>query len=187
MDGTYWHGLHLSVWHQLTSILFLMVVLIPAAIGDYQRQKIPNWLSMSGWVVGPIVGVLFSGFNGLADALLGLAFMVGIMFPLWMIHWFGAADVKLLGSIGAVVGFTWAPEVLLGVMLTGMVISLAVLVYRRQLPLFFHGAFLVHMIKSINTQGETQQNMPGAERGAIPYAIPIAFGTMLTILYLQMH
>lgn len=191
MDGTYWHGIQLDVWHQLSSILFLMTVLIPAAIGDYQHQKIPNWLTMSGWIIGPLLGLLFAGLPGLTGSLLGLGFMVGLMFPLWVIHWFGAADVKLLGSVGAVVGFSWAPKVLLGVMVTGLVFSLAAMAYRRRLPLALHWLILGNlgeMMKSIISRpGEVQSSMSAREQDAIPYAIPIAFGTMLTILYLEMH
>lgn len=184
MNEVYGLGFSPAVWHWLISLLFLMVILVPAAIGDYQHQKIPNWLSMSGWLVGPLIGAVFSGISGFGDALLGLTFMLGIMFPLWMIHWFGAADVKLLASVGAVAGFDMAPTILLGVVLTGLLVSLVILIYQRRLGLLIFELFSGELFKSLKSAGERK---PGdnTQRLVLPYAIPIAFGTMLAILYMQ--
>jgi prepilin peptidase CpaA len=181
-----------GAWKQLTSILFLMVILVPSAIGDYQRQKVPNWLSMPGWVVAPAVAGFFTGFGGVSNSLLGLALMVALLFPLWMVHWFGAADVKLIGTVGAFVGVSDSLLVLLGILVTGMLMSLAMLIYKRRLLVIINFLMLsAFMWKPWNGKGgephHAIRNSSGDERIVLPYAIPIAFGTMLTILYLQLH
>ena len=190
--GETWLRISLSVWHQLIVIQLLMVVLTPAAIGDYQRQKVPNWLSMPGWIVGPLVAWCCAGGSGLSDSLLGLLFMVGLFFPLWMFHWFGAADVKLMGTVGAFVGISDAPVVLLGVVLAGLVMSLLILLYRKSL--FTSLRNFISVLKDIFMSiwmkvrwgRELQLPVEATEQIAIPYAIPIALGTMLTLLYLQL-
>jgi len=170
-----WFWMQASVWQQLISILVLMILLIPSAIGDYQRQKVPNWLSMSGWVLGPVIAWGCTGLTGMSDALLGLGFMAALFFPLWLLHWFGAADVKLLCSVGALTGIDDAPAVLLGVLLAGLVLGSLMLLYKRGLyPLWRH------MMGAVQ-DSETDHD---SERIVVPYAVPIAFGTMLTILYL---
>ncbi len=177
-------GLQVGVLQQLFSILALMILLIPSAIGDYQRQKVPNWLSMSGWVLGPLIAWSCTGLGGMVDALLGLGFMAAIFLPLWFIHWFGAADVKLIGSVGALTGVSDAPAMLLGVLLTGLLMSITMLFYKRVFyPLW--------RSMSISRGGEQGCDEAGAsdfkkasERVVVPYAVPIAFGTMLTTLYL---
>lgn len=172
-----------GVWQQLISILVLMILLIPSAIGDYQRQKVPNWLSMSGWVLGPLIAWGCTGLTGMFDALLGLGFMTALFFPLWFIHWFGAADVKLMGTVGALTGVSDAPAVLLGVLFTGLVLALTMLFYRRGLYPLWH-----RMVIRRGGAGAGLSD-PGREddRMVIPYAVPIAFGTMLTILYLLLQ
>ena len=181
----YWYGFRPSFWYQLTAILYLMIVLIPAAIGDYRHQKIPNVLTMSGWLVGPLAGYFFVGLTGVGDSLLGLLFMLGIMFPLWIIHWFGAADVKLLGSVGAMVGIGAAPQILLGVMLAGMLFAIIKLLYQRRMVSFLFrmrsGQLFSGGIKHPTQGGESEE----AGGGHIPYAIPIGFGTLLTLLYIN--
>lgn len=173
-----WFGMQASAWQQLISILVLMVMLVPSAIGDYQRQKVPNWLSMSGWILGPVVAWGCTGLSGVSDALLGLGFMVALFFPLWMLHWFGAADVKLMGSVGALTGIADAPAVLLGVLLAGLVLGSSMLLYKRGLyPLW------KRMVRRSGAVHDFDTDLV-SEPIVLPYAIPIAFGTMLTILYL---
>jgi prepilin peptidase CpaA len=174
MGDTLWVSLRSDVWQQLSSIHLLMVILIPAAIGDYQRQRVPNWLTMSGWLMAPLIAWLFSGLNGVGESLLGLALMLLLLLPLWLVGWFGAADVKLMGTVGAFVGLSDSLLVLFGILLAGLAMALLLLLRR-----FFF---------SSKQSGSGQSGKGGAAKEGIvlPYAIPIAFGTMLTLLYLQL-
>lgn len=182
----YWHGFPLVIWHQLASTLILLVVLAPAAISDYRYRKVANGLSMSGWIIGPIIGMAILGTSGLNDSLLGLLFMLGIMFPLWMIHWFGAADVKLLGSVGALVGFSHAPQVLLGVVLAGALISLTVLVYKKRVQLVLLELFTGQFIGTMKAGKKAlQEGRQSADSLVVPYAIPIALGTMFSLVFIH--
>lgn len=187
-----WSVLEPDVWRQLTSILCLMVILVPAAIGDYQRQKVPNWLSMSGWIVAPVVAAVCTGLDGVADSLLGLVLLVVLLFPLWMIHWFGAADVKLIGTVGAFVGVSDSLIVLLGIFITGLVMSVALLLYKRRLIFTLNALILKLLMQTPWGGGGPAIHIPlsdvdSEEKIVLPYAIPIAFGTMLTILYLLLQ
>ncbi|MCW8918982.1 MAG: prepilin peptidase [Gammaproteobacteria bacterium] len=174
MSSSLWMSMRSGVWQQLSTILLLMVVLVPAAIGDYQRHRVPNWLSMSGWVIAPLVAWLFAGLTGIGDSLLGLGLMLVLILPLWLIHWFGAADVKLIGTVGAFVGLSDSLLVLFGILLTGLAMALLLLLGRA----FF----------SSKQSGSGQSGKGGVAKEGIvlPYAIPIAFGTLLTLLYLQL-
>ena len=173
-----------AVWQQLISILVLMILLIPSAIGDYQRQKVPNWLSMSGWILGPLIAWGCTGLSGMSDALLGLGFMAALFFPLWFIRWFGAADVKLMGTVGALTGITDAPAVLLGVLLAGLVLALTMLLFKRGLNPLWHYMVMSRGGVEVSAKASVSGSSNVSERMVIPYAVPIAFGTMLTILYL---
>lgn len=177
-------GMQADIWQQLISILVLMILLIPSAIGDYQRQKVPNWLSMSGWVLGPVIALGCTGFGGMFDALLGLGFMAAIFLPLWFIHWFGAADVKLIGSVGALTGISDAPAVLLGVLFAGLILAIAMLFYKRALYPLWHSMIMSRGGKEGSGEESVPDSRKASERMVVPYAVPIAFGTMLTILYL---
>jgi len=93
----------------ITQVLLLLVV-IPAAFFDIRQRRIPNWLVLTGLVAGiglntflfydnpyPVSGLWFS-LQGL-----GVAFLV--YFPLYLLRGMGAGDVKLMGAVGAIVGW----------------------------------------------------------------------------------
>ncbi len=177
-------GMPAGVWQQLISILVLMILLIPSAIGDYQRQKVPNWLSMSGWVLGPLIAWSCTGLNGMFDAFLGLGFMAAIFLPLWFINWFGAADVKLIGSVGALTGVSDAPAMLLGVMLAGLLMAITMLFYKRAFYPLWRSMIISRGKEQGSDKAGASDFKKASERVVVPYAVPIAFGTMLTTLYL---
>jgi prepilin peptidase CpaA len=179
-------SLRSDVWQQLSSILLLMVILIPAAIGDYQRQRVPNWLTMSGWLMAPLIAWLFGGLAGVGESLLGLALMLLLLLPLWLVGWFGAADVKLMGTVGAFVGVSDCLPVMFGVLLTGMVMALLFLLYKGQLFAMLRG-LMPRVGARRHKESSLERESSVSERLILPYAIPIAFGTMLSILYLQLQ
>lgn len=187
-----WFALKPDVWRQLTSILCLLVILVPSAIGDYQRQKVPNWLSMSGWIIAPALAGVCTGLDGVESSMLGLALLLVLTFPLWMIHWFGAADVKLIGTVGAFVGVSDSLIVLLGILVTGLLMSLVLLIYKGRLFLTLNTLILKLLMQTPWGGGGRRIRIPlsdmdSEDRIILPYAIPIAFGTMLTILFLQLQ
>jgi prepilin peptidase CpaA len=157
-----------------------MVILVPSAIGDYRQQRVPNWLSMPGWVVAPIIAWLCMGFDGTVDSLFGLGLMLSLFIPLWMTGWFGAADVKLMGTVGAFVSINDAWVVLFGVLITGMIMAILMLVYARSRRI---------LARSQENRSDEMERCANTKKKGIvlPYAIPIAFGTMLSILYLKIY
>ncbi|MEN8169064.1 MAG: prepilin peptidase [Pseudomonadota bacterium] len=175
----------------LVTVFVLSIILIPSAMADLREKKVPNFFSMSGWIVGPVMHFMFSGVDGLLQSGLGFALLFSLTFPLWLLKWFGAADVKLIASVGAIVGGFQALTVLLGIALTGFVMSLAIVV--------LHGGFFALLralylrLKSLYFRFVWRVDVKLYEPGltdftrekTIPYAVPIAFGTLLTILYIH--
>ena len=87
-------------------LIVLLAMLIAAAIYDIRYRKIPNWLTIGGVLLGfainfgigpPEGGVLF--------ALQGFLAAFGIYMVLYILRAMGAGDVKLMGAIGALVGW----------------------------------------------------------------------------------
>ncbi len=169
---------------RIASIFILLIILLPAALTDYERQRIPNLLSMSGWVIGPVVAWGLSGVDGGIASLGGLGLMLALLVPFWMLGWFGAADVKLMGSVGALVGVHDALPVMFSVACTGFIMAIVVLLFQRRL-LEVVGEML-NITKTAVHNADTSNSSGEEKRIVLPYAIPIAFGTMLYVLYQQL-
>ena len=109
--------------------LVLLVVL--AAIHDFQRRRIPNWLTLCGLIAGILLQSAMGA--GWQTALTGVALSLAIYAPLWLLRAVGAGDVKLMAAIGAFTGpRDWLAIFLITAVLGG-VTALVVVLWKRQL------------------------------------------------------
>jgi len=82
----------------------LVLVVTGAAGYDCKYRKIPNWLNLSGLILGFGLNTLFGGTSGFVSAGQGFLLALAIYLPLYLIKGMGAGDVKLMGAIGSLVG-----------------------------------------------------------------------------------
>ena len=94
--------------------IFLVSVVLTAGIYDLRFRRIPNWLNLSGIVLGLGMNALLLGPQGLEAALLGVLCALAVYVPLYIIRGMGAGDVKLMAAVGALAG----PENWFGIFLT---------------------------------------------------------------------
>lgn len=167
----------MSIW----IIISLLIILLPAAVFDYRYHKIPNVISLSGWAIGPLLYLLSDALPGVTSSLYGFLLIFSFTLPLYAFGWMGAGDVKLMAGIGAIVGIEHAPTVFLGIVITGAVMGIVMLLYSKLLKDSFqrYGAMLgVSMVlkKPIYMPPNEQE-----QKLVLPYALPIAVGTFLSI------
>jgi prepilin peptidase CpaA len=84
--------------------IFLEVLVIIAAIWDIRTRRIPNWLTLSGVVLGVALNTFLFEIDGLWFSLKGLGVAFGVYFVLYLLHAMGAGDVKLMAAVGAAAG-----------------------------------------------------------------------------------
>ena len=167
----------------------LAVVVVPAAVVDFRFRRIPNLLSLAGILLGLAVNVFVSGIDGLLAAAAGMLLAFGIGFPLWLAGWFGAGDVKLLSAVGAIVNVKLLLPVLAGVAITGGVMAVLHLLGRRlqKEPFFVYAMSLVFAAKGQrdDSVADIEPESAVAIKKGMPYAIPVAIGSLATIVYLS--
>jgi len=83
---------------------FLEVLVIVAALWDIRTRRIPNWLTLSGVVLGVALNTFLFEINGLWFSLKGLGVAFGVYFVLYLLRAMGAGDVKLMAAVGAAAG-----------------------------------------------------------------------------------
>lgn len=167
----------------------LAVVVVPAAVVDLRFRRVPNLLSLAGILLGLAVNVFVSGIDGLLAAAAGMLLAFGIGFPLWLAGWFGAGDVKLLSAVGAIVNVKLLLPVLAGVAITGGVMAVLHLLGRRlqKEPFFVYAMSLVFAAKGQrdDSVADIEPESAVAIKKGMPYAIPVAIGSLATIVYLS--
>lgn len=144
---------------------------VTAAVSDFRTRRIPNWLTLTAFVLGISFQVWRGGWAGLGAAALAFLVGFGLFFVLWLIGGGGGGDVKLMGALSVWVGVSLIWQV---------VIFSTILVA-------FHSAFV----------SATSRNQPGKEpsppeaapssapkkkeRIRVAFAIPVAIATWTAI------
>jgi prepilin peptidase CpaA len=173
-----------SMLLELSVVLLLMIILIPAALVDYKERRIPNALSMSGWLLGPALNFAISGVPGLKASLLGFIILFALTFPFWLLGWMGAGDVKLMGTVGALIGNEHIWFVLLCIVIAGLIHAMLILIRRGLLNSSFQRYCAMIGISMVSQRPTFIESDTGEQKETMPYAVPIAFGTLIALLLL---
>jgi len=93
---------------------------------DWRTQRIPNWLTVPGALAGLAANAILQGWHGALISLEGAGLALGLLLPLVLLRGFGAGDWKLMGAMGAVLGW----REMLAVLFASVVISAVLAVFQ---------------------------------------------------------
>jgi prepilin peptidase CpaA len=94
--------------------IFTLLFTCLAAAWDWRSRKIPNWLTVPGLVGGISLHAALTGWHGALFALTGAGLALVMLLPLVLLRAFGAGDWKLMGAVGAFLGWKLFLFVLFG-------------------------------------------------------------------------
>jgi prepilin peptidase CpaA len=131
-------------------VMVLLAMLLAAAMFDVMYRRIPNWITVTGVVLGIAMNVAIGPpEGGLVFSLLGLAVAFGMYVALYALHAMGAGDVKLMAAIGALVGWERWFGIFFVTALVGGVMALILVVARGRLKkTLFNVSFILSEMKS---------------------------------------
>lgn len=169
-------------------IAVLALLLIAAAVIDYRTYRIPNWLTVTGLLVGLGLSAAVAArpASGFLWALAGAATGLALLLPLYAMRMLGAGDVKLMAMVGAFLGLPETLPALLCVFLAGGLAALAFVVVHRSLPRLAANfrAMVEGSVLSALTGQPFGGMAPGMSVGKLPYGVSICAGTLF---YLGAH
>jgi prepilin peptidase CpaA len=160
-----------------------LLVAAIAAVIDVRQHRIPNWLTYPGIVMGIVLRWSFFGWRGLGSAVAGCVLAGGIVFLFYLVRAMGAGDVKLLAAIGSLVGPSDGVVVLAATAISGGVLALFYVMFRRRLGATLRnvGSVLTfHSWNGLRAHPELNLDNPSALR--MPYGLAIATGTLYAFL-----
>jgi len=115
---------------------------LAAAISDLRTRRIPNRLTFPVLLTGLVWAVWTNGMTGLAEAA-GACFVVSLPFVLLFLFGNGGAgDAKLMGAIGAWLGWSQGITVLFCVVIAGIVLSVIKAATRGRLKSVLRNVFI---------------------------------------------
>ena len=173
--------------------------LLVAVWFDVRQRRIPNLLVANGIVWGlalqtfvPHGAGLFEfwwGSVGPWQALLGLGAGLALFMPLYLMRAVGAGDVKLLAMVGVWLG----PQLLLGAtlltLLAGGVMAIVVMLASRSSRQVLTNVRVMLTTTLVGAQTGTLAPLdaPASGSARLPYALPIAVGTLAQVGWQLAH
>jgi prepilin peptidase CpaA len=162
------------------AVLGLAVVLaLIAGWTDWRSRRIPNWLTVPGFLVGVLANVLTSGRDGLKASLLGAGLGLVVLLPFVLLRSLGAGDWKLAGALGAFVGWQALANLLMGSVFVAGVMALGLVIYKRRFKETMRniGRLLASMLTFRMPGAEVSLDNPQSLK--VPYGVALAVTTLL--------
>jgi len=156
-----------------------LALAIVAGYTDWRSRRIPNWLTVSGFLLGVAANAVLGGWGGLKTSLLGAGLGLLVLLPFVIVRALGAGDWKLAGALGAIVGPGVLVDLLMVSVFVAGIMALGLVIYKRRFK-----ETLRNMGRLLASMGTFR--MPGPEVSLdnpqslkIPYGVALALTTLL--------
>lgn len=170
----------------LTAAVFVFTLI--ALVCDVRTRRLPNWLTVSGLAAGLGFHLVTGGWQGLLVSAGGFATGFGILLVLWLMGGSGAGDVKLMGALGAWLGALTTVYVFMASVLFVGVLAMGTMIVQTCRRGF--GYVQRRYLKSSSAasakrgaQGRKQRMGRQAQRGVLPYGVPVAVATWVVLAW----
>ncbi len=163
---------------EIIGLLTLGIILVTSAYTELKDNRIPNFIPLIGVTVGLLVGY-FPGGPTVGQSAVGFLVGFGFFFLFYMFGGMGGGDVKLMGAIGALVGYPMVLPVLMFTSLIGGVMAVALLIWNKRV--------MRDLVRRLNPAQKSAEEGSDAdpsededEPTSIPYGLAIIAGCALT-------
>lgn len=171
----------------LLSLCILAAVLVLVTYTEIQSARIPNWITLPALALAFSVSFIGIGIP-LVSSLLGFAAGFGFLFVFYLFGGMGGGDVKLMGAVGALLGFPGVLPVLMYTAFIGGAMAVVALIWHGRLRAglrdsvgMFFTAKERHTLEEADAAAEAAA--PEAPRPlTIPYGLAIVAGCLVHVL-----
>jgi prepilin peptidase CpaA len=146
---------------------------------DWRSRRIPNWLTVPGFLIGVSVNVIANGLAGLKVSLLGAGLGLLVLLPFVFLRSLGAGDWKLAGALGAFVGWQVLVDLLMCSVFVAGVMALGLVIYKGRFKETLRniGRLLLSMLTLRMPGAEVSLENPQSLK--VPYGVALALTTLL--------
>ena len=166
---------------QILLVGFLVAFTLTAAVIDVRTRRLPNWLTVPAFAAALLFHLVTGGVPGLLGSLAGFAVGFSILFVLWLVGGGGGGDVKLMGAVGAWLG--WKTTLAVFVLSTLFAVFGSILLLSiAAIQLGFSRARRRYgrPVKELDEAAREEQRR---KRRLMPYALPVACSVWLVLAY----
>ena len=166
--------------------LTLLAVALIGGWADLRTRRIPNWLNLSGLILGFGLNTLFLHGEGLRLSVMGFGLALLVYVPLYLIRAMGAGDVKFMAALGSTIGPRDWLALFFATAILGGVASLFLILARGRVHLtlanlstitneLLHGRMPFHKDPSLDIHDKRALGLPHGTLIAIAAVIFLVF------------
>lgn len=164
------------------SMLILLAMLSIAVVTDLKAHLIPNVVTLNAALIAVIYQSVYFGWEGVITSIAGFAIGFCLLLPFYLLKGMRGGDLKLMGAVGAFLGFNTLLAVGFSLVI-GSILGVLVLMWRRGGLDFIKRYW--QMINYFAYTGLVSYQAPARDDAAatsFPYALAIAGGALMTLL-----
>ena len=164
----------------------LLLLVIPAAIFDIRSRRIPNWLNLSGLILGFALNVFLADrvTAGLKHSAVGMLFAFAVYFVLYLIHAMGAGDVKMMAAVGSIVGpADWLGIFVITALIGGIFALVLIFSKGRARKTLWNVGYLLNEVSHFRAPYMTREELDvkSSKAARLPHGFTIAIGCVIFI------
>lgn len=159
----------------------LVVIVVTAAIFDLRYRKIPNWLVLTGLVLGFGLNTFLFEVTGLANSAKGMGLALLIYFPLYLLRAMGAGDAKLMAAVGSIVGWGNWLAIFVATAVIGGVLGVIVLLFAGRIrKTFWNMGWILNEMLHFRAPYRSSEELDvrSAQGMRMPHGVAIALGSI---------
>lgn len=169
--------------------IVLLGVLLICLITDIYSRKILNVVTIPAILFGLIYFTADSGLQGLWFSFSGFILGLILLFIPFMLSGMGAGDVKLMATIGALMGAAFVFQAFFFIAIIGGVISAFILIRRMGVKRMFIHLFVTFFVfkgkvQDVHAATSDEENSGIMKKEfSFPYGIAIVLGTLIAYIW----
>src|SRR5215469_10384718 len=164
---------------QQTIWAFAIGVTLLAAFVDFRSRKIPNWLTVSAFILAVALHAVLAGWSGAKFSLEGAGLALVLLLPLVLLRALGAGDWKLMGTVGAFFGPVLFLFVLLGSFLvSGLMAFVEMMRAHRVVQTVRNLGVLIRGFVSFGLRANPKISLDNPELLKLPFGVAVAISTI---------
>lgn len=169
--------------HEITIWVFALDYTFIAGWLDWRSRRIPNWLTVSGFVLGVALHLFLGGWQGGVRSLQGAGLGLVILLPLVLMRGLGAGDWKLMGGLGAIVGPQLFLHLLLASVLVSGLMAIILMIREKRVRKTLHNlAVLVHGFLSFGVRPSPEISLDNPSLLKLPFGVATAIAVLICFL-----
>ena len=163
------------------TLVLAAAVALTAGWTDWRSRRIPNWLTVSGLVLGIVCNTTYARWPGTLAALEGAGLGLLLLLPFVIVRALGAGDWKLVGAMGAFLGPRHLLIVLIAALIVAGIMALALVIYKRRLGQTFRNIGRLLFAFASGRPGDPSVSLDNPEAAKVPFGVAFALAVILYV------